>query len=121
MQQDGDMRGRQFEHRRHVFAADLVEHPERHDRTLHLSEVIEAPDHERVLLRLRDQLVDRLGIGREKGEGFIARIVWARDLVRRRRFRAWFRTRTESSLIESSFDSTSRRACGSTRNVWNAS
>jgi hypothetical protein len=81
VQQDGDMRGRQLEHRRHVFAGDLVQHPQRNDRTLQLPEVIEAPDHERKLLRLRDQLVDRLGLGGEKGEGLIARIMGARDRV----------------------------------------
>jgi hypothetical protein len=81
VQQDGDMRGRQFEHRRHVFASDLVQHPQRNDCTLQLPEVIEAPDHERKILRLGDQLVDRQRVSSEKGEGFIARIMWARDLV----------------------------------------
>jgi hypothetical protein len=75
------MRGRQSEHRSHVFAGDLVEHPQRNDRTLQLSEVIEAPDHEREILRLSDQLVDRQRLSGEKGEGLIARIMWARDLV----------------------------------------
>ena len=75
------MRGRKFEHRRHVFAGDLVQHPQRNDRTLQLPEVIEASDHERKVLRLRDQLVDRLRVSSEKGKSFIARIMWARDLV----------------------------------------
>jgi hypothetical protein len=75
------MRGRQFEHRRHVFAGDLVQHPQRNDRTLQLPEVIEAPDHERELLRLSDQLVDRRRLSGEKGESFIARIMRACDLV----------------------------------------
>jgi hypothetical protein len=75
------MRGRQFEHCRHVFAGDLVQHPQRNDRTLQLPEVIEAPDHERKILRLRDQLVGRQRLSGEKGEGFIARIMWARELV----------------------------------------
>ena len=75
------MRGRQSEHRSHVFAGDLVQHPQRHDRTLQLPEVIEAPDHERKILRLSYQLVDGRRFSREKGEGLIARIMWARDLV----------------------------------------
>ncbi len=75
------MRGRQSEHRPHVFAGDLVQHPQRNDRALQLPEVIEAPDHERKVLRLNDQLVDRLGVSREEGEGFIAGIMWARDLM----------------------------------------
>jgi len=81
VQEDGDMRGRQSEHRRHVFAGDLVQHPQRNDRTLQLPEVIEAPDHERKLLRLSDQFVDRWRLSGEKGERFIARIMRARDLV----------------------------------------
>jgi hypothetical protein len=80
MQQNGDVRGRQAEHHRYVFAGDHVQHPQRHDRTLQLPEVIEAPDHERKVLRLY-QPVDRQRLGAEKGEGLIARIVWARDLV----------------------------------------
>jgi hypothetical protein len=75
------MRGRQSEHRRHVFAGDLVQHPQRNDRTLQLAEVIEAPDHEGKILRLSDQLVDGRRLGGEKGEGLIARIMWARELV----------------------------------------
>jgi hypothetical protein len=81
VQQDGDVRGRQAEHHRHVLAGDLVQHPQRHDRTLQLPEVIEAPDHERKVLRLSYQLVDRQRLGAEKGEGLIAGIVWARDLM----------------------------------------
>lgn len=75
------MRGRQSEHRSHVFAGDLVQHPQRHDRALQLPEVIEAPDHERKTLRLRYQLVDRQRLSGENGEGLIARIMRARDLV----------------------------------------
>ena len=75
------MRGRQSEHRRHVFAGDLVQHPQRRDRPLQLPEVIEASDHERKILGLSDQLVDRRRISSEKGEGLTVRIVWARDLV----------------------------------------
>ena len=75
------MRGRQSEHRSHVFAGDLVQHPQRNDRTLQLPEVIEAPDHERKLLRLSYQPVDRQRLSGEKGEGLIARIMWARGLV----------------------------------------
>jgi hypothetical protein len=81
VQQDGDMRGRQFEHRRHVFAGNLVQHPQRNDRTLQLPEMIEAPDHERKVLRLSDQLVDGRRLSGEKGEGFLTRLMWARDLV----------------------------------------
>ncbi len=81
VQQDGDMRGRQSEHRSHVFAGDLVQHPQRKDRTLQRPEVIEAPEHERKILRLSDQLVDRRRLSGEKGEGLIARIMWARDHV----------------------------------------
>ena len=33
MQQDGDVRGRQAEHHRYVFAGDLVQHPQRHCQT----------------------------------------------------------------------------------------
>ncbi len=75
------MRGRQFEHRRHVFAGDLVQHPQRNDRTLQLPEVIEAPDHERKTLRLSYQLVDRQRLSGEKDEGLIVCIMWARELV----------------------------------------
>src|SRR5262249_6596889 len=62
-------------------AGDLVQHPQGDDGTLQLSEVIEAPDHERELLCLSDQLVDRRRLGGQKSEGLIARLVWARDLV----------------------------------------
>ena len=75
------MRGRQSEHRSHVFAGDLVQHPQRNDRTLQLPEVIEATDHESKLLRLSYQLVGRQRLSREQGESFITRIVRARDLV----------------------------------------
>jgi hypothetical protein len=75
------MRGRQSEHRRHVFASDLVQHPQRNDRTLQLPEVIEAPDHQRKILRLSYQLVDRQCLSGENGEGLIVRIMWSRDLV----------------------------------------
>jgi hypothetical protein len=81
MQQDGDMRGRHSEHRGHVFAGNLVQHPQRNNRTLQLSEVIDAPHHEGEFLRLSDQLVDRPRLGGEKREVLIARIVGARDLV----------------------------------------
>jgi hypothetical protein len=81
VQQDGDMRGRQSEHRSHVFAGDVVQHPQRYDGTLQLSEVIEASDHERKILRLSYQLVGRRRLSGEKGEGLIARIMRARDLV----------------------------------------
>src|SRR5215831_14165522 len=81
VQQDGDMRGRQSEHRRHVFAGGLVQDPQRNDGTLELPEVIDAPDHEREILRLSYQLVDRWRLSAEKGEGLISRIMWARQLV----------------------------------------
>jgi len=81
VQQDGDVRGRQLEHRSDLFAGDLVQHPQGHDSALQLPQVIEAPDHERKLLRLRDQLVDRRRLGGEEGEGLITRIMWARDVV----------------------------------------
>ena len=75
------MRGRQSEHLGHVFAGDVVQHSQRYDRTLQLPEVIEAPDHERKILRLSYQLVDRQRLAGEKGEGLIARIMWTSDLV----------------------------------------
>ena len=75
------MRGRQPEHRRHILAGDLVQHPQRHDGTLELSEVIETPDHERKVLRLRDQLVGRRRLGGKKRDSLIARIMGARELV----------------------------------------
>jgi len=75
------MRGRQSEHRRHVFAGDLVQHPQRNDRTLQLPEMIEASDHECKILRLGDQLVDGRRLSAEKGEGLIARIMWASNRV----------------------------------------
>jgi hypothetical protein len=81
VQQDGDMRGWQSEQCSHVFAGDLVQHPQRNDRTLQLPEVIEASDHERKILRLSDQLVDRRRLNGETGESLIARVMWARDLV----------------------------------------
>ena len=43
--------------------------------------VIEAPDHERTIRRLSDQRVDGHRLSGENGEGVIARIMWARDLV----------------------------------------
>jgi hypothetical protein len=81
VQQDGDVRGWQFEHRRHVLARNFVQHPQRNDRPLQLPEVIEAPHHERKVLRLRDQLVDGQRLGGENVEGLIARIMGARDRV----------------------------------------
>jgi hypothetical protein len=57
-----------------IGAPSTVKHPRRRDRTLQLPEVIEAPDHERKTLRLRDQLVDRQRFSGENGEGLIARI-----------------------------------------------
>jgi hypothetical protein len=81
VQQDGDMRGRQPEHRRHVFARDLVQHPQGDDRTLQLPEGFEAPDHEREVLRLRNQLVRGRILGGEIGERLVARRVRARDRV----------------------------------------
>jgi hypothetical protein len=67
VQQDRDVRGKQSEHRSHVLAGDLVQHPQRNDRTLQLPEVIEAPDHEGEILRLSYQLVERQLLGGEKG------------------------------------------------------
>jgi hypothetical protein len=81
VKQDGDMRGRQSEHFSDVFAGDLVQHPQRNDRTLHLPEGIEAPNHEREILRLGYQLVDRLRVSGEEGEGLVARIMGVRDRV----------------------------------------
>ena len=81
VQQDGDMGGRQSEHRSHVFTGGLVEHPQGNDRTLQLPEMIQASDHERKTLSLDDQFVDRLYVSGEKGKGLVAGIMWACDLV----------------------------------------
>jgi hypothetical protein len=43
VQQDGDVRGRSPSIAATSFAGDLVQHPQRNDRTLQLPEVIEAP------------------------------------------------------------------------------
>jgi hypothetical protein len=107
------MRGRQFERRRHVFAGDLVQHPQSHHRALQLPESFEAADHERKVLRLSDQIVGGKLLCGDLGEGLIARLMRARDLVPA--------APIPRVVSESTFDSTSCRACGSRRYVWNAS
>jgi hypothetical protein len=64
------MRGRQSEHPRHVLRRRFPSSI-RSDTTatLQLPQMIEAPDHEREVLRLSDQLVDRQRVRGEQPRG----------------------------------------------------
>ena len=75
------MRRGQSKHPRHVFAGDFLQHAQRHDRALQLPQMIEAPDHERVLLRLGDQLVDRQRVLGQQSQGLVARFVRSGDIM----------------------------------------